>query len=109
VAVTDPAGAAVGPCAHARCTRETFKATIIKQRGAPVEVVLDAQPRTWEEGARYRVLPKLILTGATRVEKLTTATAHRGFGATGLYVEHREVCMAEQRRTKAKKADGSHA
>lgn len=86
------------PCAHGRCGRRVFDAQMIKQRGAPVALVLDAEPRAWVDGARYKVKP----TGAATVtvSKLTAATIHQAFGNVLLYVEHAEVCEAEQRRAK---------
>lgn len=93
------------PCEHARCRRRVFDARHIKQRGAPVDLVLDAESRAWIDGARFKVMP----TGqaVTTVQKLTASTIHKAFGRdTALYVEHREVCEAEQRKTGAKKKDG---
>lgn len=92
------------PCAHSRCGRRVFDAQLIKQKGAPVALVLDAEPRAWVDGARYKLKP----TGAVTVtvQKLTAAQIHQAFGNVLLYVEHAEVCEAEQRKKKAKKVDG---
>lgn len=91
------------PCANDRCRRMVFDAQILKARGAPVAVVLDGEASTWQEGARLKLLPH----GATPlVKKLTASTIHEAFAVTALYVEHREVCEAEARRTKAKKTEG---
>lgn len=92
-------------CEHRRCRRRVFDANIIKNRGAPEAVVLDAEPKAWIDGGRFKILP----TGqpVTTVQKLTASQIHRAFGRnTALYVEHREVCEAEQRRTTAKKTAG---
>lgn len=93
------------PCEHARCRRRVFDARHIKQRGTPVDLVLDAEPKPWAEGARYKVM----LTGqpVTTVIKLTATQIHKAFGRnTLLYVKHDEVCEAEQHKTTAKKKDG---
>lgn len=93
------------PCEHARCKRRVFDAQIIKLRGAPVELVLDAVPQTWEQGARLKIIP----AGGVKitVTKLTATMAYKAFGRdVVLYVEHREMCQAEQRKTKAKKGAG---
>jgi len=96
------------PCQYApRCKRQVFDAKILKQRGAPLDIVLDAVPQTWEEGARIRLtnsghLPE----GRQLAEKLTAVSGGRAFSSPGLYVEHHEVCEAEQRRTRAKKTEG---
>jgi hypothetical protein len=98
------------PCSSTRCKRRVFDAVIIKARGAPVDVVLDGQPSTWADGARFRLLVSDHLPdGQQNAEKLTAAQIHRAFAAQHLYVEHAEMCQAEQRKKKAKKADGSHA
>lgn len=91
-------------CTHTRCRRRAFDAHMIKLKGAPVALVLDAEPRAWIDGARY----KIIDTGqpVTTVIKLTAAQMHKAFGNVLLYVEHREVCEAEQHKTKAKKTEG---
>ena len=97
------------PCEHApRCKRAVFDAHIVKNRGAPVALVLDAEPKTWQDGARLLITP----TGGEGVTvlKLTAATIHNAFGSgVRLFVEHREVCQAEARRTTAKKKGTGHA
>jgi hypothetical protein len=98
------------PCGNTRCKRQVFDATIVKARGAPVAVVLDAEPSTWANGARIKLIESGHLPGGQQhADKLTAAQIHRAFAVTHLYVEHAEVCQAEQRKKKAKKADGSHA
>ena len=98
------------PCANTRCKRLVFDAQVVKDRGAPLDVVLDAQPRTWADGARVKLVESGHLPdGVQHVKKLTASQVHQAFAVAGLYVEHREVCEAEQRRTKAKKKDGTHA
>jgi len=95
------------PCANSRCKRLVFDATIVKQRGAPVDVVLDAVPQTWQQGARIRLCQSGHLpAGKQNVEKLTAASAHRAFSSPLLYVEHAEVCEADQRKRRAKKTEG---
>lgn len=95
------------PCEHSRCKRQVFGATIVRSRGTPIDLLVDAQPVTWPEGGRIKLLDSRH-SAHQLADKLTAATMYRGFG-TELYIEHREVCEAQQRRTKAKKADGSHA
>lgn len=98
------------PCANTRCTRQVFDAKIVKDRGAPVDVVLDAQASTWAEGARIKLTTSDHLPpGQQHAEKLTGAQIHRAFGVREMYVEHAEVCEADQRRKGAKKKDGTHA
>lgn len=84
---------------HPRCSRPVLDAKIVKDRGAPVDVVLDAEPSTWAEGARIRLLAADHVPHQL-AQRLTTARG--AFAVTALYVEHRERCEAEQRRTKAK-------
>lgn len=92
-------------CVHApRCGRLVFDAQLIKAKGAPVALVLDGEPRAWADGARYKILPAE--QPVTTVQKLTASTIHKAFGSVLLYVEHAEVCEAEQRKKKAKKIEG---
>lgn len=93
------------PCSNDRCHRRGFDAKIIKVRGAPVDVVLDGQPKTWAEGARIKLVDSRHLPHQ-RVKQLTAASIREAFGVRALYVEHAEVCEAEQRKKKAKKVDG---
>ena len=95
-------------CSNTRCHRQVFDAKIVKRRGVPVDLVLDAEPSTWDNGARIRLIPSGHVAHQL-VDKLTASQIHKAFAARELYVEHREVCEGEQRKTKAKKADGSHA
>lgn len=93
------------PCTHApRCRRQVFDAQLVKQRGAPVALVLDGEPWAWIDGARYKIKPTGVAT--VTVQKLTATQIHQAFGNVLLYVEHAEVCEAEQRKKKAKKVDG---
>jgi hypothetical protein len=95
------------PCVSSRCTRKVFDAKIVKTRGAPEAIVVDAQPSTWADGARIKLLESSHLPdGQQNVDRLTAAQISRAFAAPHLYVEHAEVCEAEQRKKKAKKADG---
>jgi hypothetical protein len=96
------------PCANTRCKRRVFDAKIIPAHGAPLDIVLDAQPLTWPDGARIKLLPSEH-SPHQLAQKLTAAQIHQAFAVRELYVLHREVCQAEQRKTRAKKADGSHA
>ena len=92
-------------CSNTRCKRQVFDAKIIRKRGVPIDVVIDAEPSTWADGARVKLIPSRHLPHQV-VEKLTGAQARQGFGLLALYVEHHEVCEAEQRRTRAKKTEG---
>jgi hypothetical protein len=97
-------------CANSRCRRKVFDATLVKDRGAPVDVVLDAQPRTWEQGGRIRLcVSDHLPPGRQNAEKLTGASTRRAFAVREFYVEHSELCEAEQRKKGAKKKDGTHA
>jgi hypothetical protein len=95
-------------CTNTRCRRKVFDAKIIKTRGVPVDIVVDAAPSTWAEGARIKLLPSEHLPHQL-VEKLTAAQIHRAFAVHALYVEHREMCQGAQRRTAAKKRSDTHA
>lgn len=95
-------------CEHRRCRRRVFSANLIKARGAPVTLILDAEPKAWIDGGRYKILP----TGqpVTTVQKLTATTIHKAFGRnTALYIEHREVCEAEQRKRATARKCAGHA
>lgn len=98
-------GPPLHPCEHARCNRMVFDAKIVKARGVPVDVIVDAAPSTWELGARIKLVPSWHVPHQL-VEKLTTTQIHRAFAARALYVEHAEVCDAVQRKRKAGKNTG---
>lgn len=98
----------VVPCEHGRCRRKVFPARIFKARGAPVDVVLDATPSTWAEGARIK-LAGVNSMGQQLAEKLTSSQVHRAFAVKEMYVPHEQVCQVAQKRTGAKKKDGTHA
>ena len=86
-------------CEHGRCTRLVFPVKVMKTRGVPVEELLDAEPVTWEDGARIKLLPSGHLPVGQQLAKLlTVATISHAFAAE-LFVPHREVCKAMQRRT----------
>jgi hypothetical protein len=91
-------------CGSTRCRRRVFDAQLVKTRGVPVDLVLDVEPRTWEQGARLKITPM----GGTKptVIKLTASTIHKAFGPTLLYVEHSETCESDQRKRKASKKTG---
>lgn len=99
---------ALRSCDNARCKRKVFDAKIIKAKGVPVDIVVDAAPSTWAAGARIKLLPSGHLPHQL-VEKLTATQVHRAFAVRALYVEHKEVCQVAQRRTAAKKGRGVHA
>lgn len=103
--MTDGPSVPLRACSNTRCKRRVFDAKIIKRKGVPVDVVIDAEPSTWADGARMKLLPSEHLPHQV-VEKLTAAQIHRAFAVRALYVEHREVCQAEQHRTRAKKTEG---
>lgn len=93
-------------CEHApRCRRQVFPARIVKNRGVPTDVVLDAAPSTWQEGARIK-LNGMQVAGFELASKLTQSQIHKAFAATEMYVPHDEVCGAAQKKTGAKKKDG---
>jgi hypothetical protein len=91
------------PCVHApRCHRLTLPVKIVKARGVPVAEILDATPVEWVDGARIKLLPSDHLPRGQQLAKLlTVATVGQAFAAE-LFIPHREVCEAEQRRTKRK-------
>jgi hypothetical protein len=92
------------PCPWPRCARLIFPVQIMKQnrRAAPVAEVLDAEPVAWEYGARIKLLPSGHLPhGQQLAKQLTLASISQAFAA-NLYVPHREVCRAVQRKTKRK-------
>lgn len=95
-------------CEHPRCRRKVFPARIVKARGVPTDVVLDAEPSTWDRGARIKLVG-FQQQGFEVVDKLTQSQIHKAFGVGELYVPHAEVCEAAQKRTGAKKKDGTHA
>jgi hypothetical protein len=108
--MTDHESAAAGsgpplrPCEHTRCKRQVFDAKIVKKSGV-ADVVLDAVPKTWEEGARFKLVPSWHVPHQL-VEKLTATQIHRAFAVRHLYVEHAEVCETEQRKRKVSKKTG---
>jgi hypothetical protein len=85
-----------------------FPGRIVKARGAPTDVVLDAEPSTWERGARIK-LNGMQVAGFELAEKLTQSQIHKAFAVKEMYVPHAEVCEAAQKKTGAKKKDGTHA
>lgn len=100
----------VTECAKPRCKRLVFEAQVLRGR-TPVDVVLDAAPSTWAEGARVKLIPSGHAADGVQLATALTATqVHQAFGVTRLYVPHDERCDDPTgRRKKARKKDDSHA
>lgn len=78
----------------------------MKNRGAPVEVEVDAEPSTWANGARIKLVPSDHLPdGEQLAEKLTAAQAHRAFATPHLWVPHVDLCSAQKKKTGKTKKD----
>lgn len=102
--------APIVPCEHGRCRRKVFQARVWKQRGAPEVVVLDAEPVSWADGARIKLLQSGHLPdGVQLVKKLTNRMIHEAFAVPGLYVPHSERCEVALKRKGAAKKGAGHA
>jgi len=94
------------PCGHSRCKRLVATVTMLTARGAG-RLDIDAEPSTWELGARIKLIASDHLPeGRQLAEKLTQSQIHRAFAVKALYVPHVEVCQAAQKRTAASKRAG---
>ncbi len=82
----------------------------MKNRGAPVDEEIDAEPSTWADGARIKLVPSDHLPdGVQLAEKLTAAQAHRAFATPHLWVPHADRCPAQKKRTgKTKQERSTH-
>lgn len=99
---------AVTPCGRGRCKRKLFAVQIMKARGAPVTEEVDAEPSTWTDGARIKLVPSDHLPdGVQLAEKLTAAQAHKAFATRDLWVPHADRCPAQKKKTGKSKADRS--
>lgn len=93
-------------CEHGHCRRKVFRAKIMKQSGAPVDVVLDAEASDWAYGARIK-LTGVNSIGEQLARKLTLSQIHEAFAVRELYVEHSERCeVAMKRKPAARKREG---
>lgn len=69
--------------------------------------ILDGEPKTWDEGARIKLLNSDHMPdGVQLAEKLTSAQLHKAFAVKEWYVPHATVCEAFQKRTAASKRSG---
>lgn len=99
---------AVTPCGRGRCRRSLFKVQILKNRGVPVEEEVDAEPSTWADGARIRLITSDHLPGGVQhAEKLTATQVHRAFAVAHLYIPHADRCSAQKKKTGKSKTDRS--
>ncbi len=105
-AVAVKPGVPLQPCVHARCRRRVFPVWVMKQRGAPETVVLDAEPSTWEKGARIK-LTTVNAEGRQLAQRLTNRQLHLAFAVREFYVPHEELCeVARKKRPTAKRGAG---
>lgn len=103
--------ASTTPCGRGRCKRSLFVVKIAKSRGAPVDEEVDAEPSTWEAGARIRlVVSDHLPDGVQLAEKLTQAQISRAFAVRHLYVPHADRCSAQKKKTgRTRQERGTHA
>lgn len=93
-------------CEHRRCRRKVFRAKVMKQSGAPIDVILDGAPSTWVDGARVK-LTGVNSIGEQLARRLTQSQIHEAFAVRELYVEHSERCeVAMKRKPTARKKEG---
>jgi hypothetical protein len=96
------------PCGRGRCKRNTYTVKIMKARGAPVAEEIDAEPSTWVDGARIKLLPSDHLPdGEQLAERLTQAQMGRAFAVKHLYVPHADRCSAQKKKTGRTKQERS--
>lgn len=97
------------PCGRGRCKRNVYHVKIMKARGAPVGEEIDAEPSTWLEGARIKLLPSGHLPdGEQLAEKLTAAQISRAFAVKHLWVPHADRCPAQKKKTTTTKKNRGH-
>lgn len=102
--------APIQPCGRGRCKRSVYTVKIMKARGVPLAEEVDAEPSTWADGARIKLVPSDHLPdGEQLAEKLTATQIHRAFGVRDLFVPHADLCPAQKKRTgKSKRDRGTH-
>lgn len=95
------------PCIHApRCKRQVATVTVVTTKTS-AHLIIDAQPKLWEEGARIKLINSDHLPdGKQLAEKLTASQLHRAFGVKEFFIPHDEVCQVAQKRRTASKRSG---